>query len=94
MNISLHIIFLYCAMAFVSLIVINESVAADANYACGGNVEAEVWEAWDGNVRDYLRQSQLDARLLKQVTCMRSMIFKPTRTTWYPWPAAAAGTID
>ena len=35
-------------------------------FACGGSVEAEVWEAWDGNVRDYLRQSQLDARLLKQ----------------------------
>jgi len=55
------------AVAFISLILINEpAVAADADFACGGSVEAEVWEAWDGNVRDYLRQSQLDARLLKQ----------------------------
>jgi len=54
-------------MAFVSLILINEpAVAVDANFACGGSIEAEVWEAWDGNVRDYLRQSQLEARLLKQ----------------------------
>jgi len=67
MNISLHILSLYCAVAFISLLLINEpAVAANANFACGGSVEAEVWEAWDGNVRDYLLQSQLDARLLKQ----------------------------
>ena len=70
MKTSLHVLCLYCAMtavAFISLILINEpAVAADANFACGGIVEAEVWEAWDGNFRDYLRQSQLEARLLKQ----------------------------
>ena len=70
MKTSLHVLCLYCAMtavAFISLILINEpAAAADANFACGGSVEAEVWEAWDGNVRDYLRQNQLDARLLKQ----------------------------
>lgn len=70
MKISLHTLRLYCfvtAMAFISLFVINApAVAADANFACGGSVEAEVWEAWDGNVRDYVRQSQLEARLLKQ----------------------------
>jgi len=67
MKTTLHILSLYCTVAFVSLILINElAVAADANFACGGIVEAEVWEAWDGNFRDYLRQSQLEARLLKQ----------------------------
>jgi len=67
MKTSPHILSLFCAVAFVSLILINEpAVAADANFACGGSVEAEVWEAWDGNVRDDLRQSQLEARLLKQ----------------------------
>ena len=70
MKTSLHVLCLYCAMtavAFISLILINEpAAAADANFACGGIVEAEVWEAWDGNFRDYLRQSQLEARLLKQ----------------------------
>lgn len=84
MKISLHILSLYCAMAFVALILINAPAVAvaantshaapathaantaDADFACGGSVEAEVWEAWDGNVRDYLRQSQLDARLIKQ----------------------------
>jgi len=44
----------------------NAAAATDANFACGVSVEAEVWEVWDGNVRDYLLQSQLDPRLLKQ----------------------------
>ena len=69
------------AMAFVTLVLMHAqavaaeanvatapgaAVATDANFACSGSVEAEVWEAWDGNVRDYLLQSQLDPRLLKQ----------------------------
>jgi len=53
MKTSLHVLCLYCAMtavAFISLILINEpAAAADANFACGGSVEAEVWEAWDEN---------------------------------------------
>ena len=43
MKTTLHILSLYCTVAFVSLILINElAVAADANFACGGSVEAEM----------------------------------------------------
>jgi len=76
----------------------NAAVATDANFACGGSVEAEVWDAWDGNVRDYLRQSLLDARLLKQGDVyalydiqtythnMASMVSRCNKTNSYNFP--------
>lgn len=54
-------------LAIVSLCPVAQvSAAPDSFFQCGGSVEAEVWAAWDANIRDFLKQRQLQDRLLKQ----------------------------
>lgn len=54
-------------LLFILLLTSHEVVAAQDNrFECGGSVEAEVWGAWDANIRDFLKQRQLQDRLLKQ----------------------------
>lgn len=40
--------------------------AEDADFVCGGKLEAQVWQLWDGTARDYLQTQQLTKRLIEQ----------------------------
>lgn len=67
MKIARYIICTYCFLISVLLLTTCQSRAEqNAHLQCGGSAEAEVWEAWDGNFRDFLNQRLLGDRLLEQ----------------------------
>lgn len=55
-------------ISFLLSILARGMVTADqgTTFECGGHVEAEVWNLWDTNIRDFLHEQLLQKRLLKQ----------------------------
>ncbi len=57
----------FAALLLVLVLPIYDAMAgSDVTFECGGSVESEVWNLWDGKVSSFLSQTLLQERLLKQ----------------------------
>ena len=61
-----HLLPLLVIMILFIIVLTSQASAADFPFACGGKVENEAWELWDSNVKNFLKEKQLQNRLLKQ----------------------------
>ena len=60
-------IFFFLALLFFLASQYHDVMAAqNSRFECGGNVEAELWDLWDKNIRNYVDKHLIHGRLLKQ----------------------------